>query len=296
LGPAGIGPYCGGLLSNPFDVGFNALEVHVGATGVRHFQEVVEAAEVIFDTGPDVIEPESRCFAEELVNALEIGMGRNGSAGEAGGFRELRVEHGQLLDVIGSGHLAEEVGGGEGKAQESFQFGLEGDGLEPGVDAGAADHVLDGANFAGVKALWSQQVCGELGAAVHVGKGVLGAGARVVIATFGVTGVMKQDGEQAEFEVALVEDRHYRGAGSIGEQACEAERALQGMLQVMVMGVDGQVLLAVAAETLGDTREDALDQGGVPLGKDREIQLAHRGLDRPGVFRVNVGAIQAGNR
>jgi hypothetical protein len=68
------------------------------------------------------------------------------------------------------------------------------------------------------------------------------------------------------------------------------------MLQVMVMGVDGQVLLAVAAETLGDTREDALDQGGVPLGKDREIQLAHRGLDRPGVFRVNVGAIQAGNR
>jgi len=85
-------------------------------------------------------------------------------------LRELRVEDGQLINLILRGHLAEQISGAQRPADDSFQFVLKGDHAQRCVHAGAENHVLHGPNFASTEALLLEQLRREVRAAGNIAR------------------------------------------------------------------------------------------------------------------------------
>ena len=61
----------------------------------------------------------------------------------------------QLLHVRAVGHLSEQVGRAQSVAHEALRLALKGNGAEIRVHAGAANHILDGANISRRKTFFS---------------------------------------------------------------------------------------------------------------------------------------------
>ncbi len=73
-------------------------------------------------------------------------------------------------------------------------------------------------------------------------RGVFRAGALGVFFPFQITGVVKQHGQQRQLEHLRGRLRRRLGRLTPAQQACQAERALQRVLEIVVARVDGLVI------------------------------------------------------
>ncbi len=162
--------------------------------------------------------------------------------GESGGFRKLEIKNRQLAHVIVRCHLSQQIGRGKGKSEGALQLALKRDSLEVGVHPGATNHVLDRRHVGFGVPLLAQKLAGEDGTSADVNRGVFRAGALGVFFPFQITGVVKQHGQQRQLEHLRGCLRRRLGRLTPPQQACQAERALQRVLEIVVARVDRLVI------------------------------------------------------
>ena len=216
------------------DVDLNAIEVKIGAVGIRDAEETVEAVEIVVYLWDDVLLEETGGAGSEIIRA---GVGKAGEGKSRigfDGFLEFKIKDGKFIHVIGGGHLAEEISGAQCETDGALNFRVKRNRVKRDIDAGAANHALDGLDVTPGKAFISEEDVCEIAASVDVVGRVFRACAGGVIRMFQVTRVMEQDGHDAELKHALRENRCGSGADPPPKQTCETESALQGVLEIVV--------------------------------------------------------------
>ena len=165
-----------------------------------------------------------------------------------GGFGKLGIKDRQFVHVVGGRHLPQQVGGAQREAHDALQRLLKRHGVQSDVDAGAADHVLHGQDFINRAVLAQHQFTGEFDAAIHVGQGVFGAGAVGIPMFFEIARVVRQHGQQPQFQHPLRQARLHLLAMPAAQQAHHANKALQGVFQIVVMRVNGLIIQVLPGE------------------------------------------------
>src|SRR6266540_1677722 len=123
-----------GLPADAFQVLLHAPKVLVWAVGIWIVEEAVKPKEIAVDFGQDVFLPEERSAALQILRALKSGEARRLLAAPSRGFDELQVKDRQLVHVVARGHLPENVRGGQRETERAFQFNLERNRSQVGVD------------------------------------------------------------------------------------------------------------------------------------------------------------------
>src|SRR5260221_9578982 len=98
---------------------------------------------------------------------------------------------------------------------------------------------------------------------------------------------MKENSQQPQLEHFLCQ--HRRGLGRMPplEQLRQAKCALQGVLKIMIGGIDRLVIRVVAGKALAGPMEDAGDKGDLSLGKEPSINRVDSGFNRARNSSVN---------
>src|SRR5207245_8778430 len=97
---------------------------------------------------------------------------------------------------------------------------------------------------------FAQQLSCKFGAAPRMDYGVFRASALRVIPFLEIAGVMKQDGQQAEFKHSLREYRLRPCKMASPQQPDHAERSLQGVLKIMIPRIHRLIITVFPGKTL----------------------------------------------
>ena len=110
--------------------------------------------------------------------------------------------------------------------------------------------MLDCGNLGFAIALGGEQMLGKFRAARDMKKSILGAGPFRIVFLFQVAGVVEKDGQHAELEEGPGQHRRDPGRMAPLQQPHHAERALQRMLEVVIMRIDRLIILIFARKTI----------------------------------------------
>ena len=129
----------------PLDVGLDAVEILVGAGGIRVIEEPEEAAELVGQLGLHEILPEKGGLAHQVLRAGEAGDGTRVLRRVLGRFGKFLIKDGQLRDIIIGRYLPEEIGCAQGAPEDRVSNSLwKAIASRFALTPGAVDHVLDG--------------------------------------------------------------------------------------------------------------------------------------------------------
>lgn len=243
-------------VADTLEIGFDAQEVGIGSGGPGIVEEAIDPLVLGFEPGQGIGGPEGRGIADEICGGGK-GHGRMGCGIVGGDLGELGMKGGEFVHVIGCGHLAEEIGGGEGATDSSVEGILEREAGHAGIERGAKDHELRGGDVGFGEAFGAQDPGGQVGAAPDMDGGEFGAGSDAIAAGLQVSGVVEEDGDEAEEEGPVGEGRLTRGVVPTEEELGEADGALEGVFEVVVAGVEGFEVRVVTGEGTLHPGEDA---------------------------------------
>jgi len=148
---------------------------------------------------------------------------------------------------------------------------------------------LDLRDIGGRVILAGEKPAGEIGASLNVNGSEFGAGAGGIAAMLQVSGVVEEDGDEAQADGAGVEVGFGVGLVPALEEEGEAEGALEGVLQVMVAGVEGFEIGVGTGESVSNPAESAGNPFGVGFARDRLPRLNADDENLPGFPGVRGG-------
>jgi len=99
---------------------------------------------------------------------------------------------------------------------------------------------------------------------------------------------VKKNREQAKLMQIPGERRRGPGPMAAREQAAQAERALEGMFEVMITGVDGLIITGFALETFHDPPKDGGHELAVSVGETVQISRLNMVLDGVGIACIHM--------
>ena len=264
-------------------VALDRFEVDVPAVGIGCGEKAVERLALDLQLAAHKVVPERGRAEGEVGRGLECAS-LGGQVEEFVRLLELEEQRRQLVGIGRVGHLAEEIGGGEGVADHAAHGIAELHLADLAVGAGATDRAEDDLDLEIVDAPGRQISGGEGATAQHMTIRVLGAGAAPVGAQLQVARVVQQGRDHGQFELAEADPRHDLGDMPALEQQRDAHGGLQRVVEIVIVQIDAGVIGIPAFEEVDDVPEHPAHPGGVGAGE-------HPGLDLPDVRRGRGGIL-----
>lgn len=229
-------------------------EVGVGS-GLGVGKEQVDVAAFVFEARFDKSVPERIGSLKELVEGSVVAVFR-GDIADLVRLFELAEKGWDFFDVTGVGDLAEVIGGADDLSEDTGFVVFEFNRAEVGVRSGAADDGANGADAGGVPIEIGQVSGRDVAAPQFVAVGVLGAGTIGVVGVLHVADVVEKGSDEAVLKLVRVNRGLLVGKFPIEADLSEAEGGLEGVLEVVVGGVDRLPTSKAFLEQMDDVGED----------------------------------------
>ena len=277
-----------GVFADDRDVPLDSVEVGVGTVRVGHRKKTVNFPEFRIEARTDHLGPEIGRLEDQVLRRLEA-TAVAGHRHEVVGLVKFAEEYLELLRIIRGGHLAEQIGGGEGAADEAINRMVKLQAANLVVGSGAVDRAQHAGDFVFVDSQRGQVGSGEGAAAQDVGQGVFGASAIRVRPRLEVAGVVQERCSDREFELTGRKRLDLTGALGTLEQHRDADDGLQRMLEVVIPQVDCLVIRVFSREKQLNPVESRFEQSGHGPGEQALESLTGQSGHGSGILGVDGG-------
>ena len=133
----------------------------------------------------------------------------------------------------------------------------------------------------------AEQPGGEIGAAIDMRDRIFGARARGIVHRLEVAAIMQQHRQEAQLAQVLCGPGFSAGGVACVQQPRHAERGLQGVLEIVIVGVNGPVAGVLAGEAPRHPAKYAGYKPRVASRKHASIDMLHRCFHHRGIIRGN---------